>query len=363
MRNAALDHHFNEEKYQLCRSRMIIYSVFLAIFLSIGIFLCHNLVKRIDVAPIKYCDSGSVDYRVYLKENEFYSEAFLPKGMSYPTTAIDYIEFNYNYIFNIDDLTNMDFDYEILGDLIIENNTTKVTALKNTYTLVDHKSKQLNGSNEIVINEKFKVDYTEYNTFANKYRTTYGVDANSYLKVYMKIKRNTIDGSKYTLDSGKDTIILNQVNIPLSERQIEMKIDTQNNKTCEELKFSDKQYINYTNLSFALLCVAISLYLIKKIRYTYKRMLRRRSIYDQYINKLLKEYDRLIVVTKTLIDFRKYNIIKVPEFEELLDVRDNLKVPINYYCYIKHYKGILYIKNEDDIYALFLSSEMLEKDK
>ena len=92
-------------------------------------------------------------------------------------------------------------------------------------------------------------------------------------------------------------------------------------------------------------------------------MLRRRSIYDQYVNRLLKEYDRLIVVTKTLIDFRKYNIIKVPEFEELLDVRDNLKVPINYYCYVKHYKGILYIKNEDDIYALFLSSEMLEKDK
>ncbi len=361
MRNAALDHHFNEEKYQLCKTRMIIYSVFLAIFLSIGIFLCHNLVKRIDVAPIKYCDSGSVDYRVYLKENEFYSEAFLPKGMSYPTTAIDYIEFNYNYIFNIDDLTNMDFDYEILGDLIIENNTTKVTALKNTYTLVDHKSKQLNGSNEIVINEKFKVDYTEYNTFANKYRTTYGLDANSYLKVYMKIKRNTIDGSKYTLESTKDTIILNQVNIPLSERQIEMKIDTQNNKTCEELKFSDKQYINYTNLSFALLCIAISLYLIKKIRYTYKRMLRRRSIYDQYVNKLLKEYDRLIAESGTLIALDNKEIININKFTELLDIHDNLQIPIMYYEVKEHELSYFYINHNDVIYLFTVDAN--EKDK
>ncbi|MBE6158374.1 MAG: hypothetical protein E7159_00945 [Firmicutes bacterium] len=361
MRNATIDHHFNEEKYQICRARVIIFSIFLAIFLGIGIFLCHNVVKRTQFAPVKYCDTGSQDYRVYLKENEFYSDEFLPKGMAYPTTAIDYIEFNYNYIFNIDDIATMDFEYEILGDLVIENNSTKKTSLKETHTLVEAKSKSLKGSNEIVINEKFKVDYAEYNTFANKYRTFYAMDTNSYLKVYMKVKRNTIDGSKYTLKN--DTIKINEVSIPLSERAIEMNIDSQNNKVCDEISFSETQTINYTNLGIAVLCIAISLYLTKKLIYTYKRMLRRRSIYDQYINKLLKEYDRLIVVTKTLIDFRKYNIIKVPEFDELLDVRDNLKVPINYYCYVKHYKGILYIKNEDDIYALFLSSEMLEKDK
>ena len=257
----------------------------------------------------------------------------------------------------------MNFDYSIIGELIIENNTNKKELLNKPYVLVDSKTKQLNGTNELLINEKFKINYETYNQLANKFRSSYGVDTNSYLKVYMKVKRNTIDGSKYTLDKSKETIRINEMVLPLSEKAIEVNIDAQNNKTTDELRFSNKQYINYTNLSLALLSVAISLYLIKKVRYTYKRMLRRRSIYDQYINKLLKEYDRLIVVTKTLIDFRKYNIIKVPEFEELLDVRDNLKVPINYYCYVKHYKGILYIKNEDDIYALFLSSEMLEKDK
>ena len=364
MRNAAIAHHFNEEKYQICRARMIIYSVLLIIFLSLGIFLCHNLVKRIEISPIKYSDKGTIDYRVYLKENEFYTEEFLPKGRSYITNLINYIEVNYNYYFKIDDITNMNFDYSIIGELIIENNTNKKELLNKPYVLVDSKSKQLNGTNELVLNEKFKIDYETYNQLANKFRSSYGVDTNSYLKIYMKVKRNTIEGSPYTLDKAKETIKINEMVLPLSEKAIEVNIDTPNNNpNTDELKFSDKQYINYTNLSFALLCVAISLYLIKKIRYTYKRMLRRRSIYDQYVNRLLKEYDRLIVVTKTLIDFRKYNIIKVPEFDELLDVRDNLKVPINYFCYVKHYKGIFYIKSDEDIYALFLSTEMLEKDK
>lgn len=368
MRNVIVDHHFNEEKYKLLKTRLMIYTITLLIFLSIGIYLCHNLVRRIEIAPIKYCDTNSLDYRVYLKENEFYNVDFLPKGQSYPTTLIDYIEFNYNYIFNIDDLTNMNFDYEIIGDLIIEDNSTKKVLLNNPYTIVEKKSKQFKGSNEIVINEKFKIDYSQYNAFANKYRSSYGVDTNSYLKLYMKIKRNTIDESKYTLDASKELININEIRIPLSEKAIDININTQNNnqsgnKNCDEFKFSEKQYVNYFNLFIAILIIIISLFLIKKIMYTYKRMLSRRSEYDKYVNKLLKEYDRLIVVTNTLIDFRKYNIIQVLKFDELLDVRDNLKVPINYWCYVKHLKGIFYVKNDDDIYALFLSTEMLEKEK
>ena len=362
MRNATIDHHFNEEKYQICKARVIIYSIALAIFVALGVYLCSNLVKIIEIAPISYSDTGSIDYRVYLKENEFYTDKFLPKGKSYVTTLIDYIDINYNYIFNIEDVTNMNFEYSVIGELIIENNSTKKELLKKPYNIVENKTKQLNGSNEIVFNEKFKINYGEYNTLANKFKSSYGVDTTSYLKVYMKVKRNTLDDSKYTLE-GKDTIIINEMDIPLSEKAIEININTQNNKVSDELKFSDKQYINYTNLALIAVIIVISLYLIKKLIYTYKRMQRRRSIYDKYVNKLLKEYDRLIVVTKTLVDFRKYNIIKVPAFDELLDVRDNLKVPINYYCYVKHYKGIFYIKTDEDIYALFLSSEMLEKDK
>ena len=57
----------------------------------------------------------------------------------------------------------------------------------------------------------------------------------------------------------------------------------------------------------------------------------------------LRTYDRLIVESKTIIDFSNYEIIKVNKFEELLDVRDNIKMPINYYVVTPHQKAYFYI--------------------
>lgn len=82
--------------------------------------------------------------------------------------------------------------------------------------------------------------------------------------------------------------------------------------------------------------------------------------YDKYVNKLLKEYDRLIIEIKTKIVMKKYNIIEVKSFTELLDVRDNLKEPIIYYNVIKHIEGIFYIKSHNDIYLLTIKNKDLE---
>ncbi len=82
--------------------------------------------------------------------------------------------------------------------------------------------------------------------------------------------------------------------------------------------------------------------------------MKKNTKYDKFVNNILKEYDRLIVETNTDIDLKKYNIIEIKKFTELLDVRDNLKCPILYYCITKHYKGMFYIKNNNDIYLLIV---------
>ena len=360
MSNASNINHFNEDKYNLYKSRVIVYCVFLSLALLFLVYLSFNIINRVEITPISYSDSGLVDYRVYLKENEFYTENFLPKGKSYITSLIDYIDINYNYVFNIDDLTSIDFEYQVMGDLIIENNTNKKELFSKEYEITEIKTNKINETNELAFNEKFQVDYSKYNTLANEFRSSYGVDTNSYLKVYMKVKKDTLDDSIYSIHK---TDNINEVIIPLSEKAIEINIDANSNKTVNQVELTPQDNVNYINILLALLLLLISIYFIRVIFKSYKRMKRRRSEYDRYVNKILKEYDRLVVEIKTLIDFRKYNIIKVDSFTELLDVRDNLKIPINYYCYIKHIKGIFYVKADNDIYALFISDELLEKDK
>lgn len=360
MNNANLALYFNENKYKKYKNRVVVSCVFLAVFLIASIYLGFNIIRKIEVAPIHYTDTGTVDYRVYLKQNKFYTEEFLPKGKSYVASLIDYIDINYNYQFDIDEPANIDFEYKIVADLVIENNTTKHEQLKTNYVLLETQKKQLKNTDQLIINEKFQINYGEYNQFANEFRSSYGIDTNSYLKVYLVVKKDTTSDELYSLHK-EDTI--NEITIPLSERSIEINIDLKNNKTPGEVVFDKSDEINYKSIAAIAILFIMSIYAFRILMVSYKKMNRRRSQYDKYVSRLLKEYDRLIVETGTLIDFRKYNVIQVSEFSELLDVRDNLKIPINYYCLSKHINGLFYVKADDDIYALYISSELLEKEK
>ena len=74
-----------------------------------------------------------------------------------------------------------------------------------------------------------------------------------------------------------------------------------------------------------------------------------KSKYDKYIERILKEYDRFIANTKIgpiVNDGDK--VIKLNDFQELLDVRDSFKVPINYYNIVSHQKCIFYL-NKDNL--------------
>lgn len=360
MNNASVKNHFSEEKYNLYKSRAIVYSVFFAITLALCIFLAFKVVNKETIAPVGYKDSAPVDYRVYLKENDFYTEEFLPKGKSYITSLIDHLDINYNYVFNIDDITSMNFEYEVIGNLVIENNnSTKKELFNKEYVIKEKQTKKMNNSGEILINENVQIDYSEYNQLANKFRASYGVDSNSYLKVYLSVKKESDPESKYQLN---ETLKLSELVIPLTERAIEINIDSKNTEIKNQISGKEETSINYIIVGVIGVLFILTLIFLRVIIKSIIKMKRKRSTYDKYVKKVLKEYDRLVVETKTIMDFSKCNVIKVLEFTELLDVRDNLKVPINYYCIEKHIKGVFYIKSDDDIYALYISSETLEKD-
>jgi len=87
----------------------------------------------------------------------------------------------------------------------------------------------------------------------------------------------------------------------------------------------------------------------------------KKSAYDKYIAKMMRQYDRLIVKHYTCPDLSNYNVIKIREFNELLDMRDNLKVPIMFYNVTDHQKSYFYIINNNELYLLVLKAVDFEK--
>ena len=279
--------------------------------------------------------------------------------MLYVASLIDHIDVDFNYNFMIDKNTSVDFTYDIIGKLVIADANGKSVFYEKEYTLLESATDSMDNNSTYQLAKSVSIYYPYYNSLANQFRINYGVDTTSNLTVYFKIKQNN--------DKAKETFVLNNdsvmsVTIPLSEKAVDIKLDyNEINDNKEVLDNSVVMVSNYLYIGLGILSILISLYSVVKLLRFVGYSIVKKSNYDKYINKLLKEYDRLIIETTTPPLLKDHNIIKINKFQELLDARDNLKLPVKYYVVSKHQKCYFYITHNDEIYLLTVKAIDMEE--
>ena len=123
---------------------------------------------------IGYREGGSIDYNVFLKDNDFYDQEYLGKDQSYVPALIDKIIADFNYEIDMDtDDVNYRYSYTVTSKLEIIDDTSDVPIFNPEYELVSVQDKAQNSSNRLLINEIVVLDYDEYNNLANKFLDAY----------------------------------------------------------------------------------------------------------------------------------------------------------------------------------------------
>ena len=348
----------NNGKYVSYESRVIKFSViFVALFL-VGFFLMYKSFTFNQEKYINYTETTNLDYKVYLKENKFYEEEYLEKGMLYVASLIDKIDIDFLYNFNISEQVDLDFKYNITGVLSITDNDGKNVYLTKDYKLLDDKTFSLKGEQDHTIKENIVIDYGAYNKLANSFKSTYGLDTASKLTVYLNVDKNSVNQDVKDVEKANNMLI----EIPLSQRSVSISMDYKDiNRNSSLVK---KSSVTVNNVAFIIiggLVIIASFYGLYKLLKLLGLLTPKKSAYDKYVAKMMRQYDRLIVVHYTCPDLSKYNVVKIKEFNELLDMRDNLKVPIMYYNVTDHQKSYFYILNNNDLYLLVLKSVDFDK--
>ncbi len=326
--------------------------LYLTLFICLTILATYFIIKAINIThdeKITLTEQGDIDYTVCLNENEFYEKKCLEKNKSYITSLINNITLKFNYkLGGNKEYINNPIKYKIIGNLIIKNKDTSSTYYEKEYTL--KQEEKITDTNNLyyVINDEIKINYDYYNEIANSFKSKYGVETESYLEISYIIN-NEID-SKYNIPKENKL----KIKIPLSTKTIQIEpyniTNTYENNTIEKnITIANKKYFIFGIFllinSISSLIIFISLLRTKT---------KKKSIYDKKIAKILKEYDRLIVETRSLPNFSEYNLLKINKFEELVDVRDNLKLPIMYYEVHEHQQSYFYILNERNLYVYIL---------
>ena len=163
------------------------------IFIILGFFLTKDAITVDDENKVTYNELGKVDYKVYLKENDYYDKPFLDKGMQYIASLIRSINVKFNYEIHTTEELDYHYAYDISANLVVtdKNDPTKVL-YERPEVLLNNKTVDITDNN-FVINEEIKCNilnlYFKDNKTMKEIEQTTGISRNSISKILHQDKR------------------------------------------------------------------------------------------------------------------------------------------------------------------------------
>ena len=359
MKRSNVDVMFIDETKK--KRKIILYVALITIVSAIIVFFTVASIRKGKTEYVNYKENSSIDYRVYLKENDFYKEKYLGKDSEYIASLIDYISAKFNYDISLEE-KGVDFTYTRRIDAIVEvyDLNGKKPLYKITEQLLDSKSEKSNSQTNVSISEDIKIDYNHYNNLVTEFKDTYQLGSiNSFLTIKMYVD---IKGSCKDLIETPDTQSEISLKIPLTTKimSIELESNLVENKDglllCKEAE--------YVVLWWMIIAVSfvVDLYLLFSLISFIKKNRTARDIYKRELKKILNNYHSFIQKVNSDFSLVDYQIVRIDTFTDMLEIRDTIQQPI-LMVENKDKTGVHFIipSNTKLLYAFSLKEEEIAK--
>ena len=275
---------------------------------------------------IDYVEKGTVDYTASLKENDFYEGAIADENQAYVALLIDNIiaDFDYNFAMAANDV-EFEYKYSIDAILSIIDKTSGAVIFGTTDSIVPQKSVTTKGDS-ISVDETVTIDFEKYNSLANKFVTSYNLSGTeSTLKVKLSVDFVGVC-DQFNSDSAHSYDIT--LNVPLTEKTVVMNTSSANLRDSGQILACGNATLK--NVFFVLFIVFASLAVLSAAALVvFSRLTINTDItYDIRIKKILRNYKSYIQKINNTFNEEGYQVLVIDSFDELLEIRDTLQLPI-----------------------------------
>lgn len=333
----------------------------LSIIISLGIFLpifeiCLNSIKVKNTSTkvlYTYRVDKNSNYKVHLYDNSFTDNTEIEANKVYISDLVKNIKTNFSYTYSGTKKTNLTYEYNIKAKLYGENqnsqsNTNDIVWEKD-YTLLDTVTKTTKNTTGFGINQELNIDYPTYKEEVLKFRKKFGIALTTKLEVTMNIKTtgkyndNKIDRT--------DKIILE---IPLGVQAFSITEDYKKQDTKNIYK--QEKNLEIKNPTYTIACLLITIISIILFIISFKAIfnIKPKSKYTKELEKILKSYGDIIVEVTTPVKSKGLTTVQVKNFEEMLDLEEELRIPIILYESIYKHIAIFTITYNNTIYKYIL---------
>ena len=331
---------------------IIVIAIMIVSFISITRALNPETSSRKKLYSYNY--DANLNYRVYLKPNNFYTSPYMGMNKQYISSLIDHIEVDSKYNFKSTDDLDYSYNYEIQATargMYEDSDGKKIDVWSKTYPVSNLEANNGTGKN-FSISKTVNLDYNGYSQILADFRNQFGlsVDARVDLTLIVNVSASLKGSSEKTL---QETYKMN-LQVPLLTQTLRIKPDYINNggDTIYSNASSSKN-INIPLLSIGAVTLLISLVLFVKL---VKSLLvvTRKSEYILAVNKIMKEYADIIAETHNMPDLDKYDIVNIKNFNDMVDIEEELHSPIIYFEIEENEKCVFLILHDKTAYRFLL---------
>ena len=320
-------------------------------------------IKR--TIKLHYSERSNIDYKVYLKPNDYYNEKYLGKNKKYVASLIDNINTDFDYTFKSDDKLDLNYSYYVVAKVEVNDGQNK-----NIYTkeeIIKPKQTPDATNQTIKIHENVVVDYDKYNKIASSFIDQYKLTANAKLTVSLMID---IEGKHSKFDNKLTNKEVVSYKIPLTEKTVDVEMDYKLSNDADQVIQHKQAFVNNKFLlTFIIVLMVVDVLAIIYVVYWVIVNRDNETKYIKKLEKIKRDYSRYIsetIITERVEDMmltRSLRIEVIKKFEDLLDIRDSLNKPILFHEERPNEEAVFYILTDRIGYLYIMRADDFKDEK
>lgn len=300
-------------------TRVCLYVIFILIFFLAGCFIALSAFNFGISETVSYKEESHANYKVCLKENNYYNKECLDEGLQYLSALTNNIDVDFNYNVNLSKEIEYKLAYHVNALVRIYDPVDHTKILYENEDTIIERVDISNNSNKISFHTNALIDYSKYNESVVQYINSYAPGATSDVDLILY------------LDEETETRKISSVNVPLATTSYGInkeEIEKTSDVSVDANMWTEN---NSYYIIIGTLLILVSLFLLIRVTRLVIKGTARKSKYHKELNNILKEYDRYIVIARDgFIPDGNKKTVKVSEFKELMDAREALNKPIIY---------------------------------
>ncbi|MBR1654702.1 MAG: DUF5305 domain-containing protein [Clostridia bacterium] len=317
----------------ICISTILLFVGIILIFKS---FKVEQGTKNV---LYSYNINRNVNYTVQLNENEFFPNQALEMNKTYISSLVNKINMDFTYTLAGNKKAKTKYTYQVVAVTDVKYASTSSdkqdSIWSKQYVLVEQKEVEVNASS-FNISENFDVDFATYNEEVKNFKEQLRmpVKANLQVKLIVRSNMEVAGVEKPVIES---SIMNLDMDLAQDVFSIEKEFDNSESKEIFETTETNKKI----NIPFmvigAILIVAAILIMLDSIRKSIK--FSKKSDYAIALNRILKNYGDIVAEIVSPVEIDNLNVIEVKNFDQLLDIEEEVRMPILFYETIPDEQG------------------------